>query len=124
MRRGRLLTIGSVLLLWLAAACVAAPALAARGKQVRLTVSLVQEATYQYPHPPPVGLVLSTKLVLFAMGTTLGFPNGTRLGSTTFSYSLHGTCSTTGAGCSGTIDLKTLTRFPGGTITADATGVS
>jgi hypothetical protein len=91
---------------------------------VVITVRLLQEATYQYPHPPPVGLVLSTTLRLFAVGTTLGLPNNTFLGTMSFTYQLHGTCSASTTGCSGTTNLDTLTKFPGGTITANGNHIS
>lgn len=92
-------------------------------KSVVITVRLIQEATYQHPHPPPVGLVLSTTLRLYAVGTVLGFPNNTFLGTMSFTYELHGSCSAGGAGCTGTTNLKTVTSFPGGTITADGNNI-
>jgi hypothetical protein len=104
---------------------VSAPALpaAGTGKSVVITVRIIQEATYQHPHPPPVGLVLSTTLRLFAVGTVLGFPNNTYLGTMEFTYQLHGSCSSGGTGCTGTTNLETLTTFPGGTITANGNNV-
>jgi hypothetical protein len=105
------------------AAAVVTPFAAATSKQtsrsVLITVRLVQEATYQHPHPPPVGLVLSTTLKLYAVGTVLGLPSGSYLGSMSFSYQLHGSCSAGGGGCTGSTNLQTVTRFPGGTITAN-----
>src|SRR5580692_4377614 len=78
------------------------------GKPVTITVRLIQEATYQYPHGIPTmpgGLVLSTQLRLYAVGTVLGFPSNTFLGTMSFTYQLHGTCSSGGSGCTGTTNL-------------------
>jgi len=86
---------------------------AAAGKSVTITVRLIQEATYQYPHGTtamPGGLVLSTQLRLYAVGTVLGFPSNTFLGTMSFTYQLHGTCSAGASGCTGTTNLHTLTR--------------
>src|ERR1700691_3672010 len=90
---------------------LSAPALpaAGAGKSVVITVRIIQEETLQHPHPPPVGLVLSTTLRLFAVGSVLGFPNNTYLGTMDFSYQLHGSCSAGGTGCTGTTNLQTLT---------------
>ncbi len=93
-------------------------------KSVVITVRLIQEATYQHPHPPPIGLVLSTTLRLYAVGTVLGLPNNTFLGTMSFTYQLHGSCSSSAAGCTGTTNLQTVTSFPGGTITADGDHIS
>jgi hypothetical protein len=93
-------------------------------RSVVITVRLIQEATYQHPHPPPIGLVLSTTLKLYAVGVVLGLPNNTYLGTMSFTYQLHGSCSAGGAGCTGTTNLQTLTTFPGGTITANGTNIS
>jgi hypothetical protein len=37
-----------------------------------------------------------------------------------FSYLLHGSCSVSGNGCKGTVDIDTMTKLPGGTLTAVA----
>ena len=39
-----------------------------------------------------------------------------------FSYLLHGSCSVAGNGCKGTVDIDTMTKLPGGTITAGTKG--
>ena len=93
-------------------------------RTVTITVRLIQEATYQHPHPPPIGLVLSTTLRLYAVGNVLGFHDGTYLGTMDFTYQLHGSCSSSAAGCNGTTNLQTLTKFPGGTITANGNKIS
>jgi hypothetical protein len=90
-------------------------------------VSVVQEATYRHPHPPPgdAGDTFSTTLRLNAIGTVLGFPDGTPMGTMSFAWGpLNGSCSTAAAGCSGTTTIVTLTRLGGGTITAGAKSVS
>lgn len=121
----RLLAVGCVTAALAAALGPASPAATRQtAKSVVITVRLVQEATYQHPHPPPVGLVLSTTLKLYAVGTVLGLPQGTYLGTMSFTYQLHGSCSAGGAGCTGTTNLQTLTSFPGGTITANGTNIS
>jgi hypothetical protein len=77
-------------------------------------VRLIQEATYQLPNH-----TYQTTLRLFALGTTLGFPDGTPLGTMRFTWQLNGSCSTTEAKCTGTAGITTLTKFPGGTISAE-----
>ena len=91
------------------------------------TVALVQEATYRHPHPPfgDPGDTFSTTQKLSAVGTVLGLPNGRRVGTMQFTWGpLQGACSTNAAGCNGTTNILTLTRLPGGTITANGINVS
>jgi hypothetical protein len=90
-------------------------------------VKLVQEATYRHPHPPDgnAGDTFSTTLRLFAIGNVLGFPDKTPMGTMSFMWGpLNGSCSTAAASCSGTTNLATVTRLPGGTITAGGKNVS
>jgi hypothetical protein len=89
------------------------------------TVRITQGATFRHPHPPPgdAGDVFSTTLTLFADEPAFGRAKGARLGTMTFSWTFHGACSTSGAGCTGTSDMDTLTKLPGGTITASGTNV-
>jgi hypothetical protein len=94
---------------------------------VTFTVALVQEATYRHPHPPvgDPGDTFSTTQKLSAVGTVLGLPNGRRVGTMQFTWGpLVGACSTNAAGCNGTTSILTLTRLPGGTITANGIHVS
>ncbi len=111
-----------------AGAASSAPRNGGAQKQVTITVRFIQEATYQYPKGlpsmPGPPLVLSTQLRLYAVGTVLGFPNNTYLGTMNFTYQIHGSCGTSAAGCSGTTNLMTVTTFPGGTITAGGTHIS
>jgi hypothetical protein len=91
------------------------------------SVRLIQEATYRHPHPPAgdPGDTFSTTLRLFAIGNVLGFPNNTPMGTMAFTWGpLNGSCSTTAAECSGTTNLQTMTRLPGGTITANGMNIS
>jgi hypothetical protein len=88
-------------------------------RSVTINVRLIQEVTYHLP-----GGWLSTTLHLFAIGEQIGFPPNTFLGSMSFTYLLHGHCGASVAGCSGTTDLKTVTTFPGGTISASGLSIS
>jgi hypothetical protein len=90
-------------------------------------VRLIQEATIRHQHPPigDPGDTFSTTLKLYAIGTTLGFPDGTPLGRMSFTWGpLHGACSSSAAGCNGTTNIFTVTSLPGGTISAGGKNVS
>ena len=91
-------------------------------------VRLIQEATYRHQHPPAgdPGDSFSTTLRLFAVGNVLGFPNNTPMGTMAFMWGplKGGSCSTAAASCSGTTNLETTTRLPGGTITANGINIS
>lgn len=91
-------------------------------------VRLIQEATYRHQHPPAgdPGDSFSTTLRLFAIGDVLGFPNNTPMGTMAFMWGplKGGSCSTAAASCSGTTNLETTTRLPGGTITANGINIS
>ena len=91
------------------------------GDTLHFTVRISQGPTWRYPHPPAgdAGDVFSTTLTIFADGPELGRPANSKLGSMVFSYTMHGSCSSTGAGCNGTTNIDTKTTFPGGTLTAD-----
>ncbi len=115
------------------AGIVAATALAAGTKHdakgpLTFQVRLIQEATYRHPHPPvgDPGDSFSTTLRLFAVGDVLGFPNNTPMGTMAFMWGplKGGSCSTAAASCSGTTNLETTTRLPGGTITANGVNIS
>jgi hypothetical protein len=116
----------------LAAAFAAAPGLSAKGATphaLSFKVRLIQEQTIRH-HKSADGDnhtndTFSTSLRLFAMGTTLGYPDGTPLGRMAFNWGpLNGTCSSSAAGCSGTTNLSTVTKLPGGTLTAGGKNVS
>ena len=94
---------------------------------ITFKVTLVQEATVRHPHPPAgdAGDTFSTVLKLNAVGTVLGHPNGTPMGSMAFTWGpLKGSCSSNAPECSGTTNILTLTKLPGGTITANGINVS
>jgi len=94
---------------------------------ITFKVSLIQEQTVRHPHPPDgdAGDTFSTTLRLNAVGTVLGFPAGTPMGTMSFTWGpLNGSCSTNAAECSGTTNILTLTKLPGGTITANGINVS
>jgi hypothetical protein len=120
------------MLIPLVAAGLIAGALAAQGDAAKkgplsFKVRLIQEATFRHDNPPAgdAGDTFSTTLRLYAIGNVLGFPNNTPMGTMAFSWGpLNGSCSTTAAECSGTTNLETLTKLPGGTITANETNVN
>jgi hypothetical protein len=94
---------------------------------VSFKVRLIQEATVRHPHPPAgdPGDTFSTTLKLYAIGTVLGFPDGTPMGRMSFTWGpLHGVCSSSAAGCNGTTNIFTVTTLPGGTISAGGDNVS
>ena len=125
MMRRWILTLAGVLALSALALPIAGGQAAAR--RVVFKVTLVQEATYRHAHPPvgDPGDTFSTTLRLNAIGSVLGFPSGTPMGTMAFTWGpLNGSCSTAAASCSGTTTISTLTRLPGGTITAGAVDVS
>ena len=108
------------------AASIAATSQGAKGP-LTFKVTLVQEATVRHPHPPAgdAGDTFSTVLKLNAIGTVLGFPNGTPMGQMAFTWGpLNGSCSSNAAECSGTTNILTTTKLPGGTITANGINVS
>jgi hypothetical protein len=89
-----------------------------------LTLSISQHGTTRTPHPPPgdEGDVFTTTLLLSNTVAALGKPASASVGSMTFQYVLHGTCST--ESCAGaTADIVAISRLPGGTITASDNGV-
>jgi hypothetical protein len=89
-----------------------------------LTLSIVQHGTTRTPHPPlgDQGDVFTTTLLLNNTVAALGKPAKSYVGSMSFQYVLHGTCST--ESCAGaTADIIAISRLPGGTITAIDNGV-
>jgi hypothetical protein len=93
--------------------------------KLHFTVRIDQGPTYRHPHPPAgdAGDVFSTTLTMFANEPEFGKSTNAKLGTMTFSYTLHGSCSSAAAGCSGTTSIQTLTTFPGGTLVADRNNV-
>jgi hypothetical protein len=114
-----------VVLLVLLAMVLVAPAEAAPAvRSETLTLSIVQHGTVRTPHPPPgdEGDVFTTTLLLSNTVAALGKPARASVGSMSFQYVLHGTCST--ESCAGaTADIVAISRLPGGTITASEDGV-
>jgi hypothetical protein len=119
----RLLTLTFVL-------CLAAAAVAGAGQgagkpnKLTLTLRITQGVTVRHPHAPAgdAGDVFSVDLTLFTTQNDLDVPANTRVGNMSFSYLLHGSCSVGGNGCKGTVDINTMTKLPGGTITANSIG--
>ena len=124
--RRRLIVLASMLAL---AGTLSAAGLAVKvvkAGPLTFSVSLIQEATYRHVHPPGhANDTFSTMLKLNAIGTVLGFPNGTPMGSMAFTWGpLNGSCSSNAAECSGTTNILTTTKLPGGTIIANGINVS
>jgi hypothetical protein len=122
----RLAVLGLVLGL---AATVAATGLGAGGtggskkaSKMNITLKIIQGVTVRHPHPPAgdAGDVFSVELTLLTIKNDFDAAPNTRVGNMSFSYLLHGSCSVAGNGCKGTVDIETMTKLPGGTITAIA----
>ncbi len=113
--RKRLATLALVLL-------VAAAAAAEGQSKSKLVVTLRidQGVTIRHPNPPPgdPGDRFSVDLTLFTINADFDASPNKRIGNMNFSYILHGTCSDFGTNCKGTVDITTVTKLPGGTITA------
>ena len=87
-------------------------------------VRFIQEATYQSKDADGTRHFKVT-LRLFANGANpFNAPDNHALGTTTFAYTLKGSCSSGGGGCQGTTDIATMTRLPGGSLTANGPKVS
>jgi hypothetical protein len=120
----RLIPLFVVVALAAVASAAAAPRL---NGPLTFKVRLIQEATIRHQHPPAgdPGDTFSTTLKLYAIGTVLGFPDGTPMGRMSFTWGpLRGECSASASGCSGTTNILTVTSLPGGTISAGGTNVS
>jgi len=113
----------------LLASILAGPGEAAKTRALTFKVRLIQEQTVRH-HKASNGSDLShdtfsTQLRLFAIGTVIGFPDNTPMGTMEFNWGpLNGSCSSSVAGCSGTTNITTFTRLPGGTLTAGSQHVS
>ena len=122
----RLLPLLAVLFL---ASILAVPGEAAKTRTLKFKVRLIQEQTIRH-HKASNGSDLShdtfsTQLRLFAIGTVIGFPDNTPMGTMEFNWGpLNGNCSSSVAGCSGTTTINTFTKLPGGTLTAGGQHVS
>jgi hypothetical protein len=116
----------AVALISLLATGLAAQGQSKGGSTMVFKVRLIQEATYRTPHPPDgnAGDVFSTTLRLFAVGPLFGHADKAFVGTMSFSYTFQGACSSAAAGCKGTTNLNTLTKLPGGTITANGKNIS
>jgi hypothetical protein len=103
--------------------------LGARGKgsahrvsKMNVTLKIIQGVTVRHAHPPAgdAGDVFSVDLTLLTIKNDFDAAPNTRVGHMSFSYLLHGSCSVAGNGCKGTVDIDTMTKLPGGTLTAVA----
>ena len=122
----RLLPLLAVLLL---ASILAMPGEGASSRKLSFKVRLIQEQTVRH-HLASNGTdmskdTFSTQLRLFAIGTVIGFPDNTPMGTMEFTWGpLNGSCSSSAGGCSGTTNISTFTKLPGGTLTAGGKNVS
>jgi hypothetical protein len=121
----RLVSLTFVLCLAIAAVAGAGQGAGKPNKQT-LTLRITQGVTVRHPHAPAgdAGDVFSTDLTLFTTTDDLDVGPNKKVGNMSFSYLLHGSCSSVvGNGCKGTVDINTMTKLPGGTITATSIGV-
>ena len=108
-----------------AAACAAASASAAHS--LVLTVKTTQGSTVAHPHPPAggVGDTYESSLVLRNAGVArLGKGPHATLGTMRFAYTIRHQCSSFSHACSASADFRTVTRLPGGTVSAGGNGIS
>jgi hypothetical protein len=119
----------SLLAVVLLASMLTVPGAVAKTRTLTFSVRLIQEQTVRH-HKASNGSDLahdtfSTQLRLYAIGTVIGFPDNTPMGTMEFNWGpLSGNCSSQAAGCSGTTNISTFTKLPGGTITAGSPHVS
>ena len=92
------------------------------GTAETLTFRIFQTATIRTAQPPAgdAGDIFTTMLILYNSTDQLGKKTGATVGNMKFSYTLQGSCSTTGSGCKGTADITTVSKLPGGTISASS----
>jgi hypothetical protein len=120
--------LAALLLVLVVAATAAASAQSATGtskpSNLSITLRIIQGVTVRHPRPPEgdAGDRFSVDLTLFTIKDDLDAAPNTRVGNMNFSYILHGSCNAAGTGCKGTVDIDTITKLPGGTITAVSKG--
>jgi hypothetical protein len=111
------------------ASILAIPGQGAASKSLTFKVRLIQEQTIRH-HKSSDGEdhtndTFSTQLRLFTIVSTLGISPNTPIGTMEFNWGpLNGSCTTSGSGCSGTTNITTFTKLPGGTLTAGGKNVS
>jgi hypothetical protein len=89
--------------------------------QLNVTFRIDQGVTHRHARPPAGDKNDVFSVILTLINTTPGFGKNEdqRVGQMTFSYVLHGFCSDAVSGaCKGTVDVETMTKLPGGTISA------
>jgi hypothetical protein len=98
------------------------PSKVSKPSKLVVTLRIDQGVTARHPHPPAgdKGDIFSVDLTLFTIKNEFDAAPNTRVGKMSFSYLLRGTCSVSGNGCKGTVDITTLSKLPGGTIRAVA----
>ena len=118
-----------VLVVVLLASILVMPGQGAASKTLTFKVRLIQEQTVRH-HKSSDGDdhtndTFSTELRLFTIVSTLGISPNTPIGTMEFNWGpLNGSCTTSGSGCSGTTNITTFTKLPGGTLTAGGKNVS
>jgi hypothetical protein len=111
------------------AAILVSPGAGTRSRRVTFTVTLVQEQTVRH-HKASDGSdhsrdTFSTTLQLTPIGTVAGFPDKDPSATMGFEWGpLRGNCSSFVPRCAGTTTIHTVTRLPGGTLTAGGKNVS
>jgi hypothetical protein len=113
------------LLVLLVAAAAVAPGQGARGaSKMTVTLRIIQGVTQRIQAPPDgdAGDTFWVDLTLFTTKNDFNAAPNTRVGHMRFSYLLHGSCAANGNGCSGTVDITTTSKLPGGTLTASIKG--
>jgi hypothetical protein len=95
-----------------------------KAADLNITLRIIQGVTQRVPGPPAgdAGDTFWVDLTLFTIKDEFDAAPNTRVGNMRFSYLLHGSCSVSGNGCKGTVDITTTTKLPGGTITAGVKG--
>jgi hypothetical protein len=109
-----------VLVMALAAGAAATGQSAPSASKLSVTLRIIQGVTQRVPGPPDgdAGDTFWVDLTLFTIKDEFDAAPNTRVGNMRFSYLLHGSCSVSGNGCKGTVDITTTTKLPGGTIKA------
>jgi hypothetical protein len=107
-----------------AAVAASAGQSAHKASDLSVTLRIIQGVTQRVPGPPAgdAGDTFWVDLTLFSIKDEFDAKPNTRIGNMRFSYLLHGSCSVSGNGCKGTVDITTTSKLPGGTITAGIKG--
>jgi len=90
--------------------------------KLSVTLRFNQGVTARHPHPPAgdSGDVFTVDLTLFTIGDDFDIGPNKHVGDMTYSWVPDDSfsCSVGTSGCKGTVDITTMTKLPGGTISA------